>query len=291
MRAPRLWPPLWPALGNVSSLKSHRPIVPGVSTPRPLRRTTTPLWPGRSTAKVLIMLIVPRVADSYFAAIGLCPQTLLIDSQPLFLAALSSLLSAPPVNARVQAVTRSDTALEMLTRLGADLVVCDARAVPHTGPELASTIGERSPTTKVVLLADSEDSEMLLSAVRSGAYGFFTKDCPPDEFLEGIQAVLAGHLVVARRLVYGALTALEGKHLASVERPSNSLSTSERGILIMVSHAQSIASIAIERGITRKTVRNHLSNIYKKLGVRNRTEAILCAARLGLVKADGADRE
>src|SRR6202022_1593100 len=180
MRAPRLWPPLWPALGNVSSLKSHRPIVPGVSTPRPLRRTTTPLWPGRSTAKVLIMLIVPRVADSYFAAIGLFPQTLLIDSQPLFLAALSSLLSAPPVNARVQAVTRSDTALEMLTRLGADLVVCDARAVPHNGPELASTIGERSPTTKVVLLADSEDSEMLLSAVRSGASGFFTKDCPPD---------------------------------------------------------------------------------------------------------------
>jgi len=250
------------------------------------------LRPTTLTARVLTVLIVTRVADSPFGldSADSFPETLLIDRQPLFLAALSSLLSAPPVNAKVRTLTRSDTALEVLSHSGAELVLCEAPAVPYPGSELASTIHERSPATKVVLLAAREDSEMLLSAIDSGATGFFTKECSPEEFLEGIQAVLAGHFVVARSLVRGALRA-RPSNLATLELPLNSLSTSERGILIMVGQAHSIANIASERGISPKTVRNHLSNIYKKLGVRNRTEAVVYAARLGLVRGDPIVRE
>src|ERR1700674_2082856 len=132
---------------------------------------------------------------------------------------------------------------------------------------------------------------MLRAAIRSGATGFITKACPPDEFLEGLRAILAGHFVVDRNLVQHALGAVVTRDSPSMPCPANSLSSSERGILVMVTHAQSIASIAAARGITRKTVRNHLSNIYRKLGVRNRTEAVLCAARMGLVSADSAARE
>ena len=245
------------------------------------------------TDRVLNVLIVPRAAGS---SSGLdhadgSPQTLLVDRQPLFLAALATLLSAAPVNANVRTLTRSDAALEMLHQFAADLVLCEARAVPLSGPDLASTLSERSPSTKVVLLADEDETETLLSAIHSGATGFFTKDCPPNEFIEGIQAVLAGHFVVERSLVDPALTAVVGKGLTDIERSPSSLSASERGILAMVGQAQSIASIALERGISQKTVRNQLSNAYRKLGIRNRTEAILWAVRLGLVDADVAGRD
>jgi DNA-binding NarL/FixJ family response regulator len=239
------------------------------------------------------VLIVPRVADTFWLSDpgAAPPQALIVDRQPLFLAAIASLLSTPPLNAGVRVATRTDTALEAMSQHPADLVLCEIRAVPLSGAELAAALSERSPSTRVVLLAEEEDDEMLLAAIRSGATGFFTKACPPEEFLEGVRAVLAGHLVVDRSLAQHALGAVFTHDWPSIYRPPSSLSSSERGILAMVTHAQSIASIAAARGITRKTVRNHLSNIYRKLGVRNRTEAILCAARMGLVDADSAARE
>jgi len=239
------------------------------------------------------VLIVPHVAEALWLAdpeVG-PPQVLIVDRQPLFLAAIASLLSTPPLSATVRVVTRTDTALESMSQLAADLVLCEVRAAPVSGPELAATLSERNPSTKVVLLSEEEDDEMLVAAIHSGATGFFTKACPSEEFLEGVRAVLAGHFVVDRSLVQQTLTAVVTRDWSTTYSPANSLSSSERGILAMVTHAQSIASIAAARGITRKTVRNHLSNIYRKLGVRNRTEAILCAARMGLVNADAAARE
>jgi DNA-binding NarL/FixJ family response regulator len=243
---------------------------------------------GRSAARVLNVLIVPRVAESSWLA-GFAadpPQTLLVGRQPLFLAAIASLLSSAPLNAEVRMVARTDTALEAVSQLTADLVLCEVRAVPLSGPELASKLREQSPLIKVVLLADVEDDEMLLAAIQSGATGFFTKACPSDEFLEGVRAVLAGHFVVGRSLVQRALGVVIARDASIVHRPLDSLSASERGILAMVGNAQSIATIAVARGISRKTVRNHLSNIYRKLGVRNRTEAVLSAVRLGLVNGN-----
>jgi DNA-binding NarL/FixJ family response regulator len=233
-------------------------------------------------------MIVPRIADSSWrpGAAGCAPQTLVVGRQPLFLAAIAALLSDPPLQADVRMVTRTDAALEAVIQLTADLVLCEVRAVPLSGPELATKLHEHSPPIKVILIADEEDDEMLLSAIQSGATGFFTKASPSDEFLEGVRAVLAGHFVVDRSLVQRALGVVTSRDELSRHRPLNSLSASERGILAMVGDAQSIATIAVARGITQKTVRNHLSNIYRKLGVRNRTEAILCAARLGLVDAE-----
>jgi DNA-binding NarL/FixJ family response regulator len=215
---------------------------------------------------------------------------LLVDRQPLVLAAIASLLSGPPLNAQVRTVTRSDAALDAAGQLAPDLVLCEVRAVPLSGPELAAALAERGTPTKVVLLADEEDDEMLLAAVHSGATGFFTKECPPDEFVEGVRAVLAGHFVIARSLIRPGLGALVMRDGPGPPRPLSALSVSERGILAMVGEAQSIAGISVARGISRKTVRNHLSNIYRKLGVRNRTEAILCAARLGLINTDRPNR-
>jgi DNA-binding NarL/FixJ family response regulator len=216
-------------------------------------------------------------------------RTLIIDRQPLFLSALSQLVSGPPLNAWTTVTTHSDEALEIVNREAIDIVLCDARAKPISGADLAARLAQ-APGVRVILLADTEDSAALLAALHSGAAGFFTKDASPEEFLDGIEAVRAGHVAVGRNLVPQTLARLVGNNDGGAQA-QRLLSAAERAILAMIGHGESIHKIAAARGITEKTVRNHLANIYRKLQLRNRSEAVLWAARQELTSQEPAVRD
>jgi DNA-binding NarL/FixJ family response regulator len=117
--------------------------------------------------------------------------------------------------------------------------------------------------------------------LRSGAAGFFRKDTSVEEFVEGVLEVLQGHYVVGRNLVERVLVSL-GTREADNRPRTDRLSNAERIILGLLGQAYSVRSIAAARGISQKTVRNHIASVYRKLEVRNRTEAILWAVRTGL---------
>jgi DNA-binding NarL/FixJ family response regulator len=209
------------------------------------------------------------------------PSALLVDRQPLFLAALQGLLQAPPLKAEVTVTTRSDAALELLEQRPFDLVLCELRARPIAGIELAERVLGSQQSVRVILLGEPEDERLLVDALSSGVSGLFTKNTSYEEFLGGVQAVLEGHSVIGSRLQRTALARLTGR--AERDEPSaRKLSPAELHILNLVGRAQSVSSIADARGISQKTVRNHLASIYRKLAVRSRTEAVLCAARMGL---------
>jgi len=99
-----------------------------------------------------------------------------------------------------------------------------------------------------------------------------------------VRTVMSGHRAVGANLMGQMLDRLAAKS-RDTRRPGGQLSPTELDILTMVGEAKSIPVIAAARGISPKTVRNHLASIYRKLDLRNRTEAMLCAARMGL-KAD-----
>ena len=209
------------------------------------------------------------------------PSALLIDRQPLFLAALQGLLQAPPLRAEVTVATRSDSALELLQQCRFDLVLSELKARPISGIDLAVRALESQQATRVILLGEADDERSLVDSLGSGVSGLFTKNTSYEEFLGGVQAVLEGHLVIGSRLQGTALARLTGK--VEPEEPSSRLlSGAELQILNLVGRAHSISSIADARGISQKTVRNHLASIYRKLEVRSRTEAVLYAARMGL---------
>lgn len=214
------------------------------------------------------MVVVPRI------------RCLLIGRHPVVLAALGSLLSSPPLRAESLIATRSSDAIEIVKQGGIDLVLCDIKAEPIGGREL-STILAAEPTIRLILLADVEDERMLLASLQSGAMGFFTKDTPVEEFLEGVEAVLNGQYVVGRNLVHQTLAKLNGRQDDDPRHGEARLSPSERAILALIGQAQSVRSIAEAQGITPKTVRNHLASIYRKLALRNRAEAVLWVARMG----------
>jgi DNA-binding NarL/FixJ family response regulator len=228
------------------------------------------------------VVIAPRPRDPPPGPLSMtAPRTLLIDRQALFLAALRRLLSSPPLSADVAVSTQSTDAVEIVLKTRPDLVVCDLMAQPVSGPDLASILADQGLDVRVILLADREDEAALVGSLLCGATGFFTKDTPVEEFVEGVQAVLKGYYTLGRNLLHLALAKL-GSQAENRPRPVSQLSPTEYGILTLIGQAQSVRSIASARGISQKTVRNHLGNIYRKLQLRNRSEAILWAVRNGL---------
>jgi DNA-binding NarL/FixJ family response regulator len=207
---------------------------------------------------------------------------LVIERQPLFRAALSRLLSGPPIMAHVQVVIDSKSGLEIARRGGLQLVFCDIGTWPITGHELAKELSLLEPPIPLILLGDREDEEGMSEALQGRVAGLFTKDCPLEEFLSGVRAVLSGHRVVGANLMGQMLDRLATK-THETQRSGGPLSPTELAILAQIGQAKSISTIAATRGISPKTVRNHLASIYRKLDLRSRTEAMLCAVRMGLV--------
>jgi len=207
-------------------------------------------------------------------------RVLVVDGQALFQAALGGLLAGPPLLASVRSCHRSDQALEWALAEHFDLVFCDVRAEPMSGPLLAKRLAGATHPVRTVLLADAAEERLLMSTLDCGAAGFFTKDSSVEEFMAGVEAIWRGHYVLCSRLAEPALALLSSA--AGPRDGISQLSPAERHILARIGRAESVAAIARSKGISQKTVRNHLASIYRKLDLRSRTEAILCAARLGL---------
>jgi DNA-binding NarL/FixJ family response regulator len=209
-------------------------------------------------------------------------EALIIDRQPLFLAALASLLEAPPLSAHVITTSKSDVGLDIARTQGIGLVFCELRAEPLSGVELVRVFAAEGRTIPVVLLGDDGDEPQLAAALAMNVAGVFTKNSALDEFLVGVRAVVSGHRAIGSGLLVRLLERPAAHHASESERHASRLSPTELAILAMIGQAQSIPTIAANRGISHKTVRNHLAKIYRKLDLHGRTEAMLWAARMGL---------
>ena len=170
----------------------------------------------------------------------------------------------------------------MVRREAVDLVFCDVKAAPISGRDLAAALADEMPGVPVILLGDRDDEKQLTAALDSRAAGFFTKDAGLDEFMGGVGVVLSGHRAIGAGLMGSLLDRLAVQPADEPRRLGGQLSPTELEILAMIGHAQSITAIATSRGITNKTVRNHIAKIYRKLELHGRTEAVLWAARMGL---------
>jgi len=225
--------------------------------------------------------LVPEPAAARPLSVGPI-ETLVIDRQPLFLAALASLLEAPALASRVTTAARSDVGLDLIRTGIVHLVCCELQAQPISGLELVRILGEERPGLPVILLGDTGDEAQVAAALAANVAGLFTKSSDPDEFLSGVKAVLAGHRAIGSQIITQLVHRFSSPSMNEHRIAGSQLSPTELEILTMIGQAQSIPSIAATRGISHKTVRNHLAKIYRKLELHGRTEAMLWAARMGL---------
>jgi DNA-binding NarL/FixJ family response regulator len=180
---------------------------------------------------------------------------------------------------------RSDSVMELVQTGEIDIVCCELHSDPAPGVELARILSQERPNVPIILLGELGDEPELAAALSTTVAGLFTKSAGLDEFLAGVRAVLSGHRAIGSGVIGELLQHLNSPTPMDVRRFGNHLSPTELEILAMIGQAQSIPSIAASRGISHKTVRNHLAKIYRKLDLHGRTEAMLWAARMGLTSS------
>lgn len=217
-------------------------------------------------------------------------RVLLVDDQALFREGLHTLLSVWPDLEVVGEAGNGQEALDAAARLIPDVVLMDLRMPVLDGVAATRRLLEKMPQVKIIVLTTFDDDDHVFDGLRAGAVGYLLKDVPSEKLVEAIRAAAAGQSFlqpsVAAKVVaeFTRLTAVAQETAVS---PQNTLieplSEREQEILALVATGASNKEIAGELFIAEGTVKNHVTNILGKLGVRDRTQAALKAREIGLI--------
>ena len=216
-------------------------------------------------------------------------RILLVDDQALFREGLRTLLSVRPDLEVVGEAGNGQEAVEAAAKLRPDVVLMDLRMPVLNGVAATRRLQQELPEIKVIVLTTFDDDEYVFDGLRAGAVGYLLKDVSSDKLVEAIRAAAQGdsflEASIATRVV-AEFTRLSGQHQESSagEQPLvEPLSERELEILAVLAGGASNREIAQKLHITEGTVKNHVTNILGKLGVRDRTQAALRGREMGLV--------
>ena len=213
-------------------------------------------------------------------------RVLLVDDQLLFREGVHTLLSLQPDLEVVGEAGNGEEALRLAARLRPDVILMDLQMPVLDGVEATRRLRLTQPDCRVIALTTFDDDEYVFEGLRAGAIGYLLKDTPSVKLLEAIRAAARGESFLQPSIA--AKVVAEFSRLAdqAPTRPqplAEPLSERENDILRLVVTGASNKEIAAVLVITEGTVKNHLTNILAKLGVRDRTQAALKAKELGLV--------
>lgn len=220
------------------------------------------------------------------------PITVLIaDDHPLLREGLARILATEPDMEVVGEASSGPEAVAMVAEHKPDVVLMDI-SMPGGGLAATREICSRYPDVGVIVLTIHDDEQYVYEVVRAGAKGYLVKDSEPSRLVEAIRLVYEGGSYLPPDLLHKVLN--EFRRQTSTgnkarERPRSgaaSLTARELEILQLIVEGYSNAQIARSLYISEKTVKNHITNILRKLDVGDRTQAAVYALRYGLAKLD-----
>ena len=214
-------------------------------------------------------------------------RVLIADDHPLFRSGLRALLGAVPDTAVVGEATTGKEAIALAAELQPDVIVMDLQMPGVSGIEATRRILDTSPHIGVLVVTMFEDDYSVFAAMRAGAKGYVLKDADEEDMLHAIRAVGKGEAIfspaVARRVIDFFTGARSEERDRSVPpRAFPELTDREREVLDLIAQGLSNPEIAARLYLSPKTVRNHISNIFAKLQVADRAQAIVRAREAGL---------
>ena len=173
---------------------------------------------------------------------------------------------------------------EALVEQRADVMLLDAFGRSGVGLEAARMVLDTDPEFGVAIFTEADDLQHLFAALRLGVRGYLLKSVPTEELVAGLERVAAGETVVDSRLATSAaLVAARSTARMSWSGAHLGLSRREAEVLRAFAHGGSIGDVGASLGIGRETVRTHMQQVYRKLGVNHRSAAVVVAWREGLV--------
>jgi DNA-binding NarL/FixJ family response regulator len=209
-------------------------------------------------------------------------RTVLVDDHPVYRDGLSVLLSSIDGVEVVGTASDGAESLEVVARLMPDVVVMDIQMPGMDGVEATRRIVAQHPQIGIVVLTMSEDDETVFDAMRAGARGYLLKGARQDDISRAIRAVAGGDAIFGPSIAARIGEFFVGTIVKDQAVPFPQLTPREREILEMVAAGRSNQQIAGSLYLSPKTVRNNLSNIFGKLHVAGRTEAVIAARDAGL---------
>jgi DNA-binding NarL/FixJ family response regulator len=203
------------------------------------------------------------------------------DDHPLYRDGLRALAERTPELDLVGEAATGIEAVEVVERTAPDVVLMDLRMPGMTGIEATQAILERRPETRILILTMSENDDSLFAAMRAGARGYLPKDADSGELVHAIRAAAVGEVIFGQSIA-ARLQAFFAASRAPTADPFPELTEREAEVLELIAQGRSNTAIAERLGISDKTVRNHVANVFNKLRVADRAQAIVRAREAGL---------
>jgi len=203
-------------------------------------------------------------------------RIVIADDHAVVRAGLAQLIATFAGAELVGAAADGREAVALCTERRPDVVLMDLEMPLLDGIEATRQIREAQPEVAVVVLTSFSDRERILRALDAGAAGYLLKDAEPDELARAIEAAARGEAPLDPK----AARALLSAHRSA--EPAELLSEREREVLAMVAEGLANKLIAQRLAISEKTVKAHLTSVYRQIGVSDRTQAALWAQRHGI---------
>ena len=207
---------------------------------------------------------------------------LVAEDHPLFRKGMIALLSSVPEFEVVGEAATGEEAVSRAAQLQPDVVLMDLQMPELNGIEATRRILQESPSVRVLVVTLFEDDDSVFMALRAGARGYVLKDADEEEMVLSIRAVGKGEAIFSPAIAERVLAYFASPRPAAQLQVFPSLTNREREILNLIAQGHPNPAIAKQLHLSTKTVGNYVSNIFTKLQVADRAQAIIRAREAGL---------
>ena len=209
-------------------------------------------------------------------------RVLICDDQDLVCEGLKGILSTDPELQVAGIANDGAQAVDMIPTCKPDLVLMDLKMPIMNGVQATREIHEKYPQVKILVLTTYDADEWVFDAIRAGAHGYLLKDTTREQLLRAIRETVAGKTPVDPNVAGKLFSHVLHETAAPDAAMASLLSEREREVLCLLAKGLSNAEIAARIFLSEGTVRNYVSSIFEKLGVKDRTQAAVIAIRYGL---------